>query len=61
MGTWDLAPVRAMLDGLQEYECAIEADRAHWPIAAPPMPIGCWSNRRKNSGAILIAEADAVV
>src|SRR5256885_1207629 len=54
----DLAPVRAMLNGLQEYECTIEANRAHWADGAAAYADWMLEEAAQNSGAVLVAESD---
>src|SRR5689334_1325475 len=54
----DLPPVRAMLDGLQEYECKIEADRAHWADGGAAYADSMLEEAAQNAGAILLAEAE---
>jgi len=55
----DLSPVRAMLDGLQEYEGTIEANRAHWADGGAAYAGWMLEESARNAGAILIAESDA--
>jgi len=53
----DLPPVRAMLNGLQEYECGIEATRAHWADGGAAYADWMLEEAAQNSGAVLLAEA----
>lgn len=55
----DLPMVRAMLDGLQEYECTIEANRAHWADGGAAYADWMLEESAQNAGAVLIAESDA--
>src|SRR3569833_987021 len=54
----DLATVRAMLDGLQEYECTIEANRAHWADGGAAYADWMLEESAQNQGAVLVAESD---
>jgi|SRR5581483_2177612 len=53
----DLPPVRAMLDGLQEYECSIEANRAHWADGGAAYADWMLEEAAQNAGSVLLAEA----
>jgi len=54
----DLRAVRAMLDGLQEYERAIEPNRAHWADGGAAYADGMLEESAQNSGAVLVATSD---
>ena len=54
----DLLPVRAMLNGLQEYECSIEPNRAHWADGGAAYADWMLEEAAQNSGAVLLAEAE---
>jgi GNAT superfamily N-acetyltransferase len=54
-----LASVRAMLNGLQEYECGIEANRAHWADGGAAYADWMLEESAQNAGAVLVAESDA--
>ncbi|HVZ02626.1 MAG TPA: GNAT family N-acetyltransferase [Dongiaceae bacterium] len=58
-GGRDLPAARAMLDGLQEYECTIEANRAHWADGGRAYAEWMLEEAAQNSGAVLVAESDA--
>ena len=54
----DLPTVRAMLDGLQEYECTIEPNRAHWADGGLAYAEWMLEESAQNRGAVLLAESD---
>jgi GNAT superfamily N-acetyltransferase len=54
----DLKPVRAMLNGLQEYECTIEPDRAHWADGGAAYADWMLEESAQNQGAVFIAESE---
>jgi len=54
----DRSPMRAMLDGLQEYECTIEPNRAHWADGGAAYAERMLEESAQNSGAVLVAESD---
>jgi GNAT superfamily N-acetyltransferase len=54
----DFGTVRAMLDGLQEYECTIEANRAHWADGGAAYADWMLEESAQNQGAVVIAESD---
>jgi GNAT superfamily N-acetyltransferase len=51
----DLPAVRAMVDALQEYECTIEANRAHWADGGRAYAEGMLEEMGQNAGAVLLA------
>jgi GNAT superfamily N-acetyltransferase len=53
----DRAACRAMLNGLQEYECSIEATRAHWADGGGAYTDWMLEESAHNAGAVLIAES----
>ena len=55
----DLRPVRAMLDGLQEYERSIEANRARWADGGVVYADWMLEEAAQNQGAVLVAEAES--
>ena len=54
----DLSAIRAMLDGLQEYECTLEANRAHWADGGGAYADWMLEEAGQNAGAVLLAVAD---
>jgi GNAT superfamily N-acetyltransferase len=54
----DLGTVRAMLNGLQEYECSIEANRAHWADGGRAYAEWMLEESAQNQGAVLVAESE---
>jgi GNAT superfamily N-acetyltransferase len=57
----DFGTVRAMLDGLQEYECTIEANRAHWADRGAAYAEWMLEESAQNQGAVVIAESEGAV
>ncbi len=55
----DLPKVRAMLDGLQEYECTLEPNRAHWADGGAAYADWMLEESGQNQGAVLVAESDS--
>jgi GNAT superfamily N-acetyltransferase len=48
-----------MLDGLQKYECTIEANRAHWADGGASYADWMLEESAQNQGAVVIAESEA--
>lgn len=54
----DLAAARRLLNELQEAECAMESNRAHWPDRAAQYTDWMLDEAAANDGAVWIAESE---